>query len=701
MSALPTHLQELLRRRLSGQCEREPILPAARSGPLPLSFSQQRLWFLNELRPGDPAYNCEFALRLVGPLDLAALTSAVEALVARHESLRTTFDEVDGEGTQVVHSTHALPMPLVDLSGSSGPGAAELELVLSEESSRPFDLRRGPLFRALLIRLSDDEHVVLLSAHHIVIDGWSMGVMRAELGALYDAALLGEQPALAPLPVQYGDFAVWQRTQSTNPVLEQQLGYWQRQLAATSPLELPTDRSRPAVPTSAGALHTFVVPPPLVDRIDDLARTANTTMFTILMSACQVLFARYAGQDDVALGTVVSGRNRPELESIVGFFVNTLVLRARVDESLTFSEFLNIINDLALDAFANDELPFERVVEAVHPERDISHNPLFDVMVVLQEAKRELSGFANLRVADVRVPRSSAIFDIVVSFEESDGALAGIVEYNTDLFDVTTIARMTAHLTLLLERIVAAPDRRLGELTLISDHERDQVLVGWNDTDREIPMGTLAELFAEQVARTPDATAVVAGEVELSYAELDARANRLARLLIDVGVGPEEFVALVLPRSVEMIVAVMAVAKAGGGFVPVDVDYPADRIGFIFADVQPVVVVTTSTVAKRLPAVAGMARVVLDHTEAVTALAGHSGRVVSDADRISPLMVAHPAYVIYTSGSTGRPKGVVVTHSGLASFAAAEIARYAVAPGDRVLALSSPSFDASVLELCM
>ncbi|MCA1703776.1 MAG: condensation domain-containing protein, partial [Actinobacteria bacterium] len=503
VSALPAHLQELLRHRLSGQSEQDIIPPAERTGPLPLSFSQQRLWFLNEFQPGDSAYNSALALRLVGPLDVLALTGALQALLARHESLRTTFDEVDGKGVQVVHSPHALPLPLVDLAGSSGPGPNGLDRLLSEERSRPFDLRRGPLFRALLVRLSDCEHVLLLTAHHIITDGWSMRVLVEEFGPLYDVALRGED-AVPPPPLQYGDFAVWQRHRLSDSALEGQFDYWKRQLAGTSPLELPTDRPRPAFRTSAGAEHKFVVPPQVAARLGDLAHAVDTTLFTTLMAACQVLFARWSGQDDVALGTVVSGRNRPELERVVGFFVNTLVLRARVDESRTFSEFLGTVNDTTLDAFAHDDVPFERLVETVHPERDVSRNPLFDVMVVLNDAKQELPEFAGLLVDDVDVSGWSTIFDIVVSFEENEGALAGQVGYNTDLFDAATIERMVGHLQALLARITEDPNQPLSEISLLTEVERHQVLHGWNDTDREVPSATLPELFQVQVARTPD-----------------------------------------------------------------------------------------------------------------------------------------------------------------------------------------------------
>ncbi|MDQ3899570.1 MAG: condensation domain-containing protein, partial [Actinomycetota bacterium] len=447
VSALPAHLQEQLRRRLSGRSEQpDQIAPTNRTGPLPLSFAQQRLWFLNEFEPGSSEYNSALPLRLVGPLDMVALTTALQTLFARHESLRTTFDQVDGKGIQVVHPPHELPMQVKDLSDSSSQQPEVLDQVLSEEYSRPFDLRRGPLTRALLVRLGDSEHVLLLTAHHIVTDGWSMGVLIEELGTLYDAALRGKDAALPPPPLQYGDFAVWQRTEIADATRKGQLGYWKRQLAGVPPLELPTDRPRPSVRTSAGATHKFMVPLHLTTRLDGLVRAADTTLFTVLVAACQVLFARYTGQDDVALGTVVSGRNRPELERVVGFFANTVVLRTQVDGSRTFREFLGSVKDTVLDALAHDEAPFEQLLDALHPERDISRNPLFDVMVLLDSARRKPTVFGGLRVADAEVPRRSANFDITVEFGESDGRLLGMVTYNTDLFDAATVERMVGHL---------------------------------------------------------------------------------------------------------------------------------------------------------------------------------------------------------------------------------------------------------------
>ncbi|MCA1682308.1 MAG: AMP-binding protein, partial [Actinobacteria bacterium] len=378
-----------------------------------------------------------------------------------------------------------------------------------------------------------------------------------------------------------------------------------------------------------------------------------------------------------------------------------MVLRSEVDRTATFSEFLGGVRGTVLDAFAHQDVPFERLVDALQPVRDTSRTPLFDAMIVLQNAPGQASELPGLQTEDVELPMVTAHFDLSIGFQELDGALYGSLAYNTDLFDSVTIERMVGHLQRLLAGIVAEPDRAVGELAMMSRAETHQVLEAWNDTDRQVPVAALPELFAAQVARTPDATAVVSDEVSLSYAELNARANRLAWLLMQRGVGPERFVALALPRSPEMIVALLAVGKAGGAYVPVDPELPAERIGFMLADARPVLVVSTSAVAARLPAVAGVDQLVLDQAEIVAALGGYPDSDPTDGDRIHPLEPANPAYVIYTSGSTGWPKGVVVSHAGLASFSAAEVERYAVAVGDRVLQFSSPSFDASVLELCM
>src|SRR6266568_3497833 len=402
IAALPAHLQERLRKRLAGTATPVDVIrPADRSAPLPLSPAQQRLWFLHQFQSGDASYHSGTALRLVGPLDVPALTTALGRVAARHESLRTTFDEVDGVGRQIVHPS--LDVPLRVVSG-------DVDRVLVQEYSRPFDLREGPLFRAVLVRVTDEEHVLLLCAHHIVIDGWSMGILVTELGAIYSGS------ALPDLPLQYPDFAVWQRDRLDSGAVHEQLDYWREQLSDLPPLELATDRPRPAVYRTDGAVLEFTVPAGTTTGLAALARDRQATLFTVLVAACQLLFARWSNQDDIAIGTVVTGRNRPELTRLVGFFVNTVVLRSTVDETRTFGEFLGSVRDTALDAFAHDEAPFEQVVDALHRARDVSRNPLFDVMVLLHDEAKSAPEFAGLQVTPTDLSRQVSNFDLTYEF---------------------------------------------------------------------------------------------------------------------------------------------------------------------------------------------------------------------------------------------------------------------------------------------
>nr|WP_041842091.1 non-ribosomal peptide synthetase [Actinoplanes friuliensis] len=658
IEALPAHLQQILRQRLSGSAPAAPVaepIPAAPSGePLPLSFSQQRLWFLDRFQPGGTEYNSALALRLRGPLDRPALTVALRALMTRHEALRTTFDDVDGTALQVVNPVPDLDVPLVEAS------AEGLDGLLYDGYAVPFDLRHGPLFRATLYRLADDEHVLLLAVHHIVTDGWSMGILVADLGTLYTAARTGAPGPLPAPELRYADFACWQRRQATGDAARRHAGYWTGQLAGLAPLELPTDRPRPAVRTSHGAVHRFTVPAAVAARLSTLARAHDTTLFTVLTAACALLFSRYAGQDDVALGTVVSGRNRPELERLVGFFVNTVVLRARVDERHTFAGLLTHVRETALDAFAHDDVAFERLVEAAGAVRDPSRNPLFDVMVLLHDQRRAAPQLAGLQVEEIELSRRAATVDVSVEFERQDEHLAGFVEYNTDLFDTATAERLTGHLLALLDAVSARPDQRLATVSMLGAGERDRVLTEWNATAADVPPGTFAELYEAQADRTPDATALVARDATLTYRQLDERANRLARLLADRGAGPERLVALALPRTADMIVALLAVAKAGAVYLPLDPDLPAERIAFVLDDAAPVLILTAGGV---VPA-GDTPHVALDDPRIVAELAGRPAARPAGAGTRPD----HAAYVIYTSGSTGRPKGVVVEHRQLVNL---------------------------------
>ncbi|MFG2909706.1 non-ribosomal peptide synthase/polyketide synthase [Kitasatospora sp. NPDC048286] len=660
-----------------GTPARPPVLPVARAGAAPMSYAQQRLWFLEEFAPGGAEYVTALALRLRGTLDTEALGAALGALAARHESLRTTFDSVDGHGVQLVHPPQDVPLPLHDLAELPYREREEaLRELLAAERARPFDLRRGPLVRPALARLADGEHVLALTLHHIVTDGWSTAVLLTDLAHLYRAELDSTQGPLAPLPVQYADYAHWQRT--AGAPAEQQLDYWRRQLDGVAPLRLPTDRPRPAVRTSNGATARLELPADTARRLAEVGRERGTTLFTTLVAAAQAYLARLAGDTDIAVGTVTSGRDRPEVQSLVGFFVNTLVLRSRVEPGQPFDALLGEVRQTVLDALAHQDVPFEKVVDEVQPVRDTSRSPLFQVLVVLQNAPSAALDLPGLDVGDVETDNTRTAFDLVVEFAEADsGALHGLLTYNTDLFDPATVERMAGQLATLMTAVAQDPARAVGALPLAGP---DAPPVEPTGTFRPVPEATLPELFQRQAAATPDAPALLDGERELSYAELDRAANRLAHRLIGRGVGPERLVALALPRSAAMVVAQLAVAKAGGAFLPVDPDYPAPRREFMVRD-------------------AGT-HLLLDDPAEVWAADGPD-TAPTDADRTTALTPAHPAYTIYTSGSTGTPKGVLVTHAGLAVFAAAAAEQYAVGPGDRVLQFASPSFDASVLELCI
>jgi amino acid adenylation domain-containing protein/non-ribosomal peptide synthase protein (TIGR01720 family) len=671
-----------------------------RERPLPLSPVQQRLWFLDDLTSGGTEYNTGVGLRLSGALDLDALRAALDALVSRHESLRTTFVTVDGHGMQVVAAGGDIPLRAVDLSTvDTAARDAAVQQALADELSCPFDLRRGPLTRAVLVRLAEDDHVLMLSQHHIVTDGWSVAVLVDELTELYAAAVRRAPASLPELPVQYLDFARWQRERLSGPALQEHLDYWKHKLADISVLELPTDRPRPSLRTSSGAVHRRDLPADLVTGLTRVGREQEATLFMTLVAAVQLLLSRYTHQRDVAIGTATSGRNRSELENLVGFFVNTVVLRSEVDSARTFSEFLTEVRETVLEAFAHDEVPFDRLVEELQPERDPSRTPLVQAMVVLQNAVVRPQEIGGLGISELDLPRTSARFELVVEFLPRDGSLNLAIEYNTDLFDTSTIERMAGQLHTLLAGIATDPDRPLTELALLSEAERHRLLVEWNDTQQVVPAVALPELFEAQVARTPDSVAVVFEGADVAYRELNERANRLARLLIQRGAGPERFVALALPRSAELIVALLAVLKTGAAYLPMDSSYPAERITFMLEDAQPTLLLTTNRVADCIPTVAGVARLILDQAETAAVLAGCSCGNVTDADRIRPLSAAHPAYVIYTSGSTGRPKGVVVAHESVVDLAAWADSDFGSSGLSRVVASTSLNFDVSVFEI--
>jgi surfactin family lipopeptide synthetase A len=661
----------------------------------PLSFAQQRLWFLDQFQPGSPFYIIAAAVPMHGPLNVAVLEQSLNEIIRRHEILRTTFLVVDEQPLQVITPLLTLPLPVVDLSRlTKTQREQELVRLADEDTHRPFDLAEGPLLRATLLKLEPTEHLLLFSIHHIVSDDWSMGVFFRELGMLYEAYSNGRASPLGDLPIQFADFACWQRELLQGEVLEAHLSYWKKHMAdAPAVLELPTDRPRPPVQTFRGALEPVFLPPDVAEAVEALSQREGSTLFMTLLAAFKTLLYRYTGQTDLVVGSPIANRTRVELEALIGFFVNTLVLRTHLSGDLTFRELLKRVREVTLGAYAHQDLPFEKLVEELQPERNPSYNPLFQVMFVLQNAPRSPAEHQGMLRPPQGSPLGTAKFDLTMLWETAHG-LVGAVEYNTDIFDPPTIRRMIGHFQTLLAGIVANPDERLSHLPLLTPQERQQILVDWNDTDTDAPLDRLIhQLFEERVAQMPDAVAVVFEDKHLTYHSLNQRANHLAHHLLRLGIGPEVLVALCLERSLEMVVAVLGVLKAGGAFIPLDPGYPQERLAFMLSDAQPLVLLTQERLVARLP----------DHEAQVVCLDGPwEDRVLERTEMpASEMTASNLAYMIYTSGSTGLPKGVLVQHQGLCNVITAQIKTWGVGPDSRVLQFASLSFDASVSELFM
>jgi amino acid adenylation domain-containing protein len=661
----------------------------------PLSFAQQRLWFLDQLVPGNPFYCESSATRLSFPLDLSAFERSLNEIVRRHESLRTTFRQVDGQPVQVVAPALNMLLQLVDLrSLAEQERETEARRLAREEARRPFDLARGPLVRTTLLRLGEDDYVFLLTMHHIVCDGWSTTVFAHELSALYAAFWQGAPSPLPELPIQYGDFAVWQREWLQGDVLAEQLAYWKQQLADLPVLQLPTDRARPAVPSFEGAHHAVRLPKALTRLLHALSRQEGVTLFMTLLTAFQVLLRRYAGQTDIVVGSPIANRTRGEIEGLIGFFVNTLVLRTDLSGEPSFREALGRVREVALSAYAHQDLPFEKLVEELQPERDLSRNPLFQVTFQLFSAPDVAGPSYDPTLPQFDVESGTAKFDLRLDLTETAQGLAGQFEYSTDLFDAETIERLAGHFLVLLEGIVTNPDQPIVMLPLLTPSEKRRVLIEWNDTataDVDPEACCIHELFEAQVARAPDSIAVVCGNEQLTYEAMNRRANQLAQLLRARGVGPEVLVGLCVARSIEMVIGLLAVLKAGGAYVPLDPGYPKERLAFMLEDMSAPVLLSQGSVFERLPALAAPP-ILLDSDWGTIAGEGEANPPVSTRP-------ANLAYVIYTSGSTGRPKGVAVAHRGLVNLARWHQRCYAITERDRATQVASQAFDASVWEL--
>jgi len=647
----------------------------------PLSFAQQRLWFLQEMNPQSPAYNMPVASRLLGKLDVKALKHALDEIVQRHEVLRTTFQMVDAQPMQVISPRGALALPLLDLTHLPQTAReAEAHRLALENLNQPFDLVNGPLLRAGLLRMSVEDHVLLLTMHHIVSDGWSISILVNELAALYNSFSHGVPSTLPNLPIQYADYAQWQRSWLTGKVFEVQLDYWKKQLEGAPPiLEVPTDRPRPSIQSFRGSLEHFTVAEDVVRGLRELCREEGATMFMVLLAAFQTLLHRYARQDVIVVGTPIAGRNRQELEGLIGFFINTLVMRADFRDDLSFRQLLAHVKETALGAYAHQEFPFDKLVEELQPQRDLSHMPIIQAMFALQNTPDESIELPGLAIKPVNIESGTARFDLSLNVWETDAALRGHLSYRTDLFDAATIKRMLAHFRTLLESIVNHPDERVSALSLLPEDERRQLLHDWNPSAPSFPQDvSLHCLFEAQVERTPRAIALTFENEQMTYEELNRRANQLAHRLRALGVGPEVLVGLCVERGIELVIGILGILKAGGAYVPLDPSYPRERLQFMIEDAKLVVILTREELSAT------------DYTDQ-----NHG----SNPDLIRGFDPRHPCYVIYTSGSTGKPKGVMVTHRNVARLLAATHDWFNFDEHDTWTLFHSYAFDFSVWEL--
>ncbi len=699
--ALFQELQKQKERQTTVEAAPIPRRTRVDGGEYPLSFAQQRLFFLNQYEPDSAEYNIPHGFLMSGPLNPDVLRQAFDGVVARHETLRTTFKIVDGAPVQTIAESGSVAMPFVDLRGRGGTPEermAEARRLATEDAGKPFDLARGPLLRAKLFRTGDEEHLLYLDVHHIAWDGWSQGIFLSELRALYDAFLAEDPSPLPDPPVQYLDFGLWQREWLQGEILERQLSYWVKQLGGVPPLELPCDRPRPAVRTHAGTTAPIFLSRELAGALRRLAQQEGATPFMLYCAAYRALLHHYSAQEDFAIGTLIANRRRPEIEVLVGFFANTLALRTDLPGDPAFREMLRRERATALDAYSHQDLPFEKLVEELNPPRDLSRTPIFQTMLVLQnapppreEAREE--GRAGLSMRLVPVDSRTSKFDCMLYLTEGDEGVRGFLEYNTDLFEPATVTRLLGHFRALLEGVAADPDLHLSGLPLLPADERRTMLVDWNATAVDIPAGeTLHGLFERQAAERPGAVAVEMDGRGLTYAELDARANRLARHLRRLGAGPEVLVGLCMERSLEMLVGLLGILKAGGAYVPLDPEYPKERLAYMVESSCLPVLLTQESLVATVPA--GDARVIaLDQAwpriEAEESADGLDGSAGPDS----------LAYAIYTSGSTGRPKGVQIPHSAVVNFLRSMTKRPGLGAGDTLFAVTTLSFDIAGLEL--
>ncbi|MDZ7949854.1 amino acid adenylation domain-containing protein [Nostoc sp. DedQUE09] len=649
----------LLEKWKGGKFQADTIPKSLVSKTIPLSFSQQRLWFIDQLYHGSSFYNIPIVFHIEGQLNITVLQQSLNEILNRHEVLRTNFILVNGEPVQEIARQLNWDLSIINFEHLSGKDwESEVKQLAVEEGTKPFNLAKGLLVRATLVRLSEEEHVLLVTMHHIITDGWSCGVFLRELSTLYAAFSTNEPSPLPELPIQYADFTIWQRDRIQGEFLATQLNYWKQQLKGElSVLQLPTDRPRPNVTTFTGAKKYFTLSPVLINALRQLSQQADTTLFMSLLAAFNILLYRYTEQEDILIGSPIANRNRAELEGMLGLFVNTLVLRNNLSGNPSYREFLHRVREVTLNAYAHQDLPFEMLVEELQPERDLSRNPLYEVMFVLQNTPTSVEQVSGLTLRTLDFESGTAQLDIFLSMSESEEGLTGCLEYNTDIFDSTTITQFINNFETLLENIVANPEQRLKELSVLTASEQEQLLFKFNQTRVNYPQdASLHQLFEQQVELTPDSLALISESEELTYRQLNHRVNQLVHYLQKQGVKKHTLVALCLERSIDMVVGIIAILKTGGAYIPLDPSYPVERLNFMLSDSQASLLISNQEILEKL-SLSSSKIVCLDiYKDEIAQESLENPIDISPSDNL--------AYIIYTSGSTGIPKGVLGTHRG-------------------------------------
>lgn len=665
-----------------------------RNGALPLSYAQQRLWFLCQLDPESPVYNIPVAVALTGRLNVDALERSIREIIARHESLRTCFAQESGVPRVVIRDAVPWSLQRIDARHLAGEDTTQLTNFVSGLTREAMDITRAPLLRAHLLNVGPENHILLLTVHHIVFDGWSMGVFVRELEALYQSHVSGARAEMPALSIHYVDFAVWQRQWLASGVLERQLVYWKKQLAGAPPVvTFPADRRRPQVEMFRGWRRKLVIPPEMAQNLELLSQRHGVTLFMTLLAGFNILLARYTGQEDVVVGSPSAGRTRSELSDLMGFFVNNLVLRTDLSGNPTFASLLARVREVTLQAYEHQDVPFDQLVQALRPERSPDHSPLFQTMFILQNFPIAPIEMQGLSMKPLELEISTARFDLTVEVFPQDGALNVYFDYNSDLYDEETIARLQAHYRAILQAVLVDPNQAVGDIALLSPEESEKLLVAWNRTEAPIPEGLCFHHYFEEIARNhPDRVALMVNDDAVTYGELNARADQIAAALRARGAAPDQLVGVFLPRGGDLVAALLGVAKSGAAYVPLDPVYPKGRIENILEDARPVAVITLTEMVDRLPLVHDQT-LCLDRDEDLRTVGDSGGAVKPSQENL--------AYVIFTSGSTGRPKGVQISHRALVNFLEAMREAPGFTDKDVLLAVTTVSFDIAGLELLL